>query len=436
MKSWLKKILPDFVFSAYHFLLAFSGALIHGFASRKIKVIGVTGTNGKSTVVFLTSRMLESAGYKVASASSIEFKIGTESRSNMLKMTMPGRFRLQRFIKQAVKADCDYLILEVTSEGIKQSRHRFIDFDSAVFTNLTKEHIESHGSFENYKKAKGKLFEALGQKAKAIVNLDDEHYEYFLNCSSCEIWGYTLEKKDQETKALLSELVEDNKAIHAKDLNLKSNGVDFKVEDTSFELNLLGEFNAYNSLAVISIGLAEGLSLKNIKKGLQEVDSIPGRLEIVFKEPTVIVDYAHTPDSLEKVYQTLDRIKSDDAKLIGVLGSAGGGRDKWKRPELGKIAAKYLDKIILTNEDPYDEDPKLILSEIKSGISDTPHPNPTFDIYEIIDREKAIRKSIEIGNKNDIVIITGKGCEPWMCVEGGEKIEWDDREIVRRLLNH
>jgi UDP-N-acetylmuramoyl-L-alanyl-D-glutamate--2,6-diaminopimelate ligase len=431
MKKLLKKLLPGFVFSFYHWFLALSGALFYGFPSKKIKVIGVTGTNGKSTVVFLTSKILEGLGYNVASVSSIQFKVKSKVWPNNLKMTMPGRLNLQSFISRVVKAECDYIILEVTSEGIKQSRHKFIDFNSAVFTNLTKEHIESHGSFENYKKAKAKLFESLGSDGKAIINLDDPNADYFLKSSKAKKWGYTLKNKKTSKKNLSLGAIEDNKVISAKNLNLKTNGVGFEVEDIAFNLGLLGKFNAYNALAAASAAVAEGLSLEEIKKELEQIESIPGRLELVSKEPVVIVDYAHTPDALRKVYQTLAGIKQSDAKLIAVLGSAGGGRDKWKRPEMGKISSDYCDYFILTNEDPYDEDPEEILKDIEKGFKDA----GGVQYEKIIDREKAVKKAISLADKNDIVIITGKGCEPWMCIEEGKKIKWDDREIVRQVLN-
>ncbi|MFC1700799.1 Mur ligase family protein [Patescibacteria group bacterium] len=396
MKKFLKKIIPDFVFQIYHWKLALLGALIYGFPSKKIKVIGITGTNGKSTVVYLTSRLLEKAGYKIASISSVEFKIGDKIWPNDLKMTMPGRFKIQKFIREAVNQGCDYLILETTSEGIKQYRHKFINYQTAVLTNLTLEHIESHGSFENYKKTKGELFKIA---KKIIVNADDENADYFLDLGE-EKLIYSL--KD------------------VKNIQLTRNGAEFLFNNINFKTNLLGEFNIYNALASITICLSENISLDKIN--FENIRNIPGRLEIIIKEPfTVIVDYAHTPDALEKVYQTA---KLFNHRIIGVLGSAGGGRDKWKRQEMGKIADKYCDEIIITNEDPYDEDPQKIIDEVANGIK-----NKT--AIKIIDRQKAIQKALQSAEQGDIVIITGKGCEPWMCVAGGKKISWDDRKIVR-----
>ena len=396
----------------YHFILALLAAFIYRFPSRKLKIIGVTGTNGKSTVVHLISQVLEKSGYSIAAASSIEFKVKNMVWENNLKMTMPGRFKLQKFLHQAVQNNCEYVVLEVTSEGIKQNRHQFIGFDSAVLTNLTKEHLESHQGFDNYKKAKTKLFKSLKSKGKSIVNLDDSYAEYFLQFPAEEKWTYSIDNEQQK---------ENN--VNGLSFSSNQNGISFKVQNEQFNLNLLGKFNGYNALAAIAVGITEGISLDKIKMALEETRGIPGCLEIVIKEPyTVIVDYAHTPDALEKVYQAVKEISQ--GKIIGVLGAAGGGRDKWKRPEFGKIAEQYLDQIIITNEDPYDEDPQEIIDQIAQGIKNK-------QIEKIIDRRKAIHQALKSAQHGDLVIITGKGCEPWMCVANDKKIPWDDREIVK-----
>lgn len=419
MKNLLRKVIPSFLMNWYHFILAFLGAVIYRFPARKLKIIGVTGTNGKSTVVHLISQILERSGYSIAAASSIEFKIKNMVWENDLKMTMPGRFKLQKFLHQAVQDNCEYVVLEVTSEGIKQNRHQFIGFDSAVLTNLTKEHLESHRGFDNYKKAKAKLFKSLKSEGKSIVNLDDSNAEYFLQFPAEEKWTYSIDNKQQ---------IENN--VNGLSFSSNQNGISFKVQNEQFNLNLLGKFNGYNALAAISVGITEGISLDKIKIALEEIKGIPGRLEIVIKEPyTVIVDYAHTPDALEKVYQAVKEISQglpngETSKIIGVLGAAGGGRDKWKRPEFGKIAEQYLDQIIITNEDPYDEDPQEIIDQIAQGIENK-------QAEKIIDRRKAIHYALKSAQDGDVVIITGKGCEPWMCVANDKKIPWDDRLVVR-----
>ena len=397
MKELIKKFIPPFLLSWYHYILALLGVIFYCFPSCRLKIVGVTGTNGKSTVVELTSKILEEAGYKIASLSSIKFKIGDKEWKNMFKMTMPGRFTIQKILRQAVNAGCQYAILEVTSEGIKQHRHKFINFDAAVFTNLSPEHIESHGSFEKYRKAKGKLFQAT--KNIHVINIDDENAEYFLQFPAKKKYTYGLNKGD----------------INNKDLQLN--------------LQLIGNFNIYNALAAICAGMSQGVDLETCKRAVEKVKGIPGRMEEVISQPfKVFVDYAVTPDALEKVYQTIKEIFSPQ-RIIAVFGSCGGGRDKWRRKVLGEIAARYCDKIIITDEDPYDEDPRQILSMIKSGIFKSHFLTSNF--YEILDRREAIRRSLELARPGDIVLITGKGCEPWICVARGKKIPWDDRKIVR-----
>lgn len=393
MKSLIKKITPSFLLDWYYLSLPFFGAILYRFPSRKIKVIGVTGTNGKSTVVHLITQIFKEAGFKVAMLSSIEFWVGEKTWPNTLKMTMPGRMKVQKFLRQAVNAGCDYAVLEVTSEGIKQHRHSFIDFTVAVFTNLTPEHVESHGGFEKYREAKGKLFKVT--KKIHIINRDDPNAEYFLKFPAQKKFLY---------------------GIKDKDLVLQST-------------KLLGEFNIYNALAALRVGLSQGIDFEICKRGLEKFKGVPGRMEIVIQEPfKVIVDYAHTPDALRKAYETVTHqlINSSTNKLVCVLGSAGGGRDKWKRPELGKIAARYCNEIIITNEDPYDEPPGKILEEVAQG---------ALNAQKILDRREAIRRSLELAKPGDTVIITGKGCEPWLCVAGGKKVSWDDRQVVREELS-
>jgi len=385
LKSLIKKIIPDFLLNSYHYFLSLMGAFLYWFPSRRLIVIGVTGTSGKTTVVELATDIFQEAGFKTASMSSIKFKIGDKEWKNELKMTMPGRMKIQRFLRQAVRADCKYVVLEVTSEGIKQYRHKFINFNVAVFTNLSPEHIESHGSFKKYREAKTRLFQQT--KKIHIVNIDDKNAEHFLK--------YSAEKK-----------------------------IKYGINDAEIlpkDLKLLGKFNLYNAITATKIAMSQGVSLEICKRALEKVKGMPGRMEVVVKEPfTAIIDYAHTPIQLEKVYQTLK-----EKRMICVLGSCGGGRDKWKRPILGKIATQYCDQIIITNEDPYDEDPMEIINQVAGNTK----------VEKILDRREAIKKAIELAKSGDVVIITGKGSEPWMCVKGGKKIPWDDRQVVKSLIS-
>ncbi len=418
VKEFLKKIIPPFLLNFYHFLLAFLGAIFYFFPSKKIKVVGITGTKGKSTVIFMTEKIFEEAGYKVASISSIKFKIGKKEKKNDLRITMPGRLKLQKFLREAVKENCDIFLLEVTSEGIKQYRHTFIDFNICCFLNLTPEHIEAHGSFENYKKAKLKLFKALEKSKKRdkkiIVNLDDGNCKDFLKFKVKEKIGFTTRGKRNKI----------NRIVEAKNIKIKGKESTFEVNGEKFLLKVPGIFNIENALCAISIATCFEIPLKISKKALEKIEKIEGRMEEIIKKPfRVIIDYAHTPHSLEKVYFLIkEKFLKNKGKLICVLGSAGGGRDKWKRPYLGKIAKKYCQKIIVTNEDPYDEDPREIIEQIVKGAGKK--------ALKILNRREAIKKALSLAEKGDIVIITGKGSEESICIKGGKKIPWSDKKVV------
>lgn len=424
----------------YHYFWVLFSALIFGFPgkSKKIKVIGVTGTKGKSTVVEMISKILEEAGYKTAIFSSIKIKIANKEKKNLFKMTMPGRWHIQKFLSDAIKAKCDYAILEVTSEGILQHRQKFIDFNVVVFTNLYPEHIERHGSFENYRKAKEKLFKENG--SIHVLNLDDENVGHFLKYKARKKYGFSFKKelkfKDKSLKIIKAERISQKGALA------------FRISKVNFELNLVGDFNLQNALCAVCIGISQGVSLEVAKEAFKRIKKIDGRMEIVAERPfKVIVDYAHTPDSLEVLYCSLKKGSKlsenrrangkmqEDSRLICILGAAGGGRDKWKRPKMGEIAAKYCQKIILTNEDPYDENPMEIINQIEKGV----FRNKELDfknVYKILDRREAIKKALSLAKEGDIVVITGKGCEPWMCVEKGRKIPWDDRQIVKEEIKN
>lgn len=390
----------------YHFLLAFLGAAYYRFPSRKITVIGVTGTKGKSSVIYFLSKIFEEAGYKAAAVSSIQFKIAGNEWTNRLKMTMPGRFFLQKFLADVVAAGCQFAFIEVTSQGVMQSRHRFIDFDSAVFTNLAPEHIEAHGSFEAYKKAKLRFFKYA--RNIHILNKDDKHFQDFSQLPAKEKVVYSL------------------KSLKGLDLHLQ----------------IVGEFNLSNAACAIKTAEIYGIKYDVAKRALEKIKSIPGRVEFIDEgqDFKVIVDFAHTPDSLVAVYETVEKYKlgaeNPEAKMICVLGAAGGGRDKWKRSEFGKIATEYCDEIVLTDEDPYDENPENILEQIASGflqVAGSKFQMPG-SFYKILDRREAIKKALGLAKKDDVVIITGKGSEPLMMLANGKSIPWDDRQAAREEI--
>lgn len=438
MKKFIRKLIPGPILAIYHLKLAILANLVYRWPSRQLKVIGVTGTNGKTTTCNLIWQILTEAGYKTGLTTSINFKIGEQSWTNLTKQGMQGRFRLQQLLRQMVQAGCQYAVIETTSEGIKQYRHWGIKYDVAVFTNLTPEHIETHGSFEKYREAKGKLF----RKTKvSVINLDDENAEYFMRTGQGEKIGYSVQSAKCKVQSYSPKL----KVVVAEDIALKSNGSDFIVnfdnQSYHFKTNLLGEFNVYNSLAAICVGVSQNIEISVIQQALAEAKPPAGRMEVIYdkeRDITVIVDYAHDPAALEKVYQTLDQVGCGHhvrtrPALIAVLGAVGGGRDKAKRPKLGALASKYAKYVIVTNEDPYDDDPEEIMRQVEAGVKADEHRQLNQNYWMILDRAEAIKKAIDLAQPGDIIALTGKGCEEVMAVKDGF-IPWDDRQVVFDFL--
>ncbi len=422
-----KKILPESVFlflrPGYHKSLAFLSALYYRFPSRHIKVIAVTGTKGKSSTVEFINGILETAGYRTAVIGTIRFKVGEESKPNLFKMTMPGRGFIQKTLREAVNQKCDFAVLEATSEGAKQFRNRFIETDTVVITNIAPEHIESHGSYENYLAAKIDIARGLertkNKKTTIVVNSDDKENNKFL-----------VVEAEEKIKYSFSEL---------KEYKESSEGLSFQYKNKKITSSLRGRFNAYNMLAAAKATEAHNISIKEIAKGLSSVKILPGRALMIDEgqDFEVVVDYAHTPGSLEAIYETFTSGHS-----ICVLGNAGGGRDRWKRPLMAQIAEEFCQEVILTDEDPYDEDPESILEEMRVGMK---KKKPEI----ILDRREAIRvalkkaeqklkeKQSDSSNKNPTcvnVLITGKGTDPYIMRSNGQKEPWSDEEVTRDEL--
>ncbi len=392
----------------YHYTLALLAAIIYRFPSRNIKVIGVTGTKGKSTTTEIINALLEEAGYKTAVSNTIRYKVGKQSTDNKFKMSMPGRFFVQRLIRRAVSAKCDYIILEMTSQGTLQFRHKFIHLDAFIFTNLSPEHIDSHGSYENYVAAKVKIAGEMMKSKKLnriiVANADDKESVRFLDCES-------------EVKATFS-------TKDAEPFEIKKEGIDFTLGGKTVHSPLSGLFNLYNLLAGIVCVRNFSISDDIIIRAVEKFEGVKGRVEKIKagQNFNVVVDYAHTPDSLEKLYQVFNTSRN-----ICVLGGTGGGRDNWKRKEMGRIADMYCDEVILTDEDPYDEDPNQIVKDVAVGITgQTPKI--------IMDRRAAIAEALKSAQTGDSVLITGKGTDPYIMGAYGLKTPWSDAQVAREEL--
>ncbi len=433
IKSKIKKIIPERVISLYHFSLATLAAFYYRFPSKKMIVIGITGTKGKTSAANFIWAVLVAGGYKTGLIGTANIRIGDIEMMNKYHMTMPGRFILQCLLKQMVDAGCKFAIVETTSEGIKQWRHFGIYYDVAVFTNLTPEHLQAHGgNFQKYKAAKGGMFKALqngkqkfinGKEIKKVIvaNYDDLHKEYFLNFpADKKITFGTIEGSD----------------FQAEKIKNTKDGLEFFVGSEPYEINILGKFNVYNALPAVAIGSLFGVSKEKISEGLKNLKNIPGRMEKIDEGQNflVFVDYAHEKEGMNAVLETAGEMTAESmSRVIVLLGAEGGGRDKAKRPVLGEIAAKKADFVVISNVDPYEDDPKEICENIATAAEKFGKVRRQ-NLFVVEDRREGIKKALSLAGDNDVVLITGKGSEQSIIIDS-KRYPWDDRKVVREELN-
>lgn len=410
LKSFIQKMVPRALYRAilipYHAAWALIGAVLHGFPARKLVVIGVTGTKGKSSVTEMLSSILEEAGHTVAVSNTIHFKTGKTTRPNLFKMTLPGRGFIQKLLAEAVRDGATHAVIELTSESALQYRHLFLSLDALIFTNLEKEHIESHGSMEKYFEAKMRLGTALVRSSKrprAIIATNESEYgKRFLSLPVERTIGFSLGEAEQ--------------------LTYTDKGSTFTFDDVHVELPQPGAFSVRNALASIHAAAFFGVSVATSAKALAKLTRIKGRAEHITEgqDFAVVVDYAHTPDSLKALYSAYP------GRKICVLGNTGGGRDTWKRPEMGRIADEECTEVILTNEDPYDENPEAIVNAMKQGMRREP--------IIIMDRREAIHTALTLAVPGDTVLITGKGTDPYIMLAKGKKLPWSDAQVASEEL--
>lgn len=439
MKFFLKRIVPQQIFSAYYWLFSILGAFLYGFPSRKMIVIGITGTKGKTSTANFVWSCAMAAGMKAGIITTANIRIGEEESMNHYHMTMPGRFAIQRTMREMVRKGCKVCVVETTSEGLKQWRHAGIDYDVAIFTNLTPEHLPSHGgSFEAYKKAKGALFSSLNRARRktlggapvekiVLANNDSEHAPYYLSLVSGIAHTFSV-RAASDTKA---ERIQEDRM-----------GVSFDVcgagnrNCVSYRLSVLGAFNVYNALPAIALMRLWNVPEEKIQAGLKTLVLIPGRMEVVSSvgafPATVIVDYAHEGQSMNVATDAARKMLSDGGKLIVVLGAEGGGRDKSKRKAMGEVVAKKADIVIVTDVDPYDDDPVEICEDI-AKIVEAGGKQRNVNLFVIGDRRAGIAKALSFAGTGDVVLVTGKGAEQSMVVKGGS-IAWDDRTVAREEM--
>jgi len=472
LKIWLKKIMPEKWLNYYHQLLALTAPWLYGRPAEKLIIVGVTGTNGKTSTCIFIAKILAAAGFKVGVASSAIFKIGNREWLNDKKMTMLGRFALQKMLKKIVEADCRYAVIETSSQGIEQFRHLGIHYDIAVFTNLTPEHLEAHAGFDNYKQAKLKLFRHLEKlkhkklsffchpdpalagegsqvsprdpsptaqddivKKVIVANGDDKYVSKFLDFKVDNKIVYGINSSDKEFSIFNFQFSNNFQFINIQNIIYKNDGISFSIHNTDFNLKLFGEFNVYNSLAAIAVAQSQGIDLAVCKKALEKITVMPGRMEFINEgQPyKVLVDYAPEPESMRQLFETIRRHNLVKGKIIHVFGSCGGGRDLARRPILGELSAKNAAIQIITNEDPYDDDPNIIIEQVAIGAAKAGKVLGE-NLFKILDRREAIKFALSQAQPGDLVLLTGKGCEQAICIAGGKKIKWDDREVAREEL--
>jgi len=390
--------------STYHFCISLLAALLYQFPSRKLIVIGVTGTKGKSSTLEYLNSIFETAGMKTALLGTIRRKVDADSRPNLTRMTMPGRFAIQKFLDEASRVGCEIAFLEMTSEGARQYRHRFIDLDALLFINLAPEHIESHGSLQAYADAKFELGKQLVRSQKRpryiVANAEDAQSGRYLTLEVEHILPFSLGA--------------------AEPYEYGERGGFFHCNGLKVQVKMPGAFSLRNALAAACLAQAMKIPSDVIQRGIEKVTKIPGRAEEIQAGQafTVVVDYAHTPDSLRALYDAYGT-----RRKICVLGSTGGGRDMWKRPVMGQVADECCDAIILTNEDPYDEDPHAIIESLARGVT-----RKTPEI--VVDRREAIRRALEHARTSDVVLITGKGTDPTIQGPKGTSVPWSDARVA------
>jgi len=426
IRNLVKKFIPTDLFKKIeptgHLIEAVLANIIYGFPSKKMRAIGVTGTNGKTTTVFLIHKMLVKAGYKVGMLSTVAYGVGDDIKPQVEHMTTVDSLTLQKRLRDFKKAGVEWVVIETSSHALAQNRVWGIPYEIAVMTNVTKDHLDYHGTFKNYLEAKRKLFLLTDRNPRGfgIINADDSNADKFIDSIS-DSMTYGVEAGN----------------LIAQNIKLKSDYVSFKVESGAksydIRINIPGDFNVSNGLAAVAVGLRVGLSKKQIQDGILALESVEGRMNVINEGQNfkVIIDFASTPDAFEKLFNTLRPAVS--GKLIAVFGSAG-RRDEAKRAIQGEIAGKYADEVVLTEEDDRDVDGNEILKQIADGAKKA---GKTLDknLFLILDREEAIEFALKRAKyADDMVVFLGKGHEK--TIERADGVHpWNETEVVRKSLH-
>lgn len=393
--------------------LAFLATNYYDNPSAKLNLVGITGTNGKTTIASLLYQLFKRAGYKVGLLSTV--KILVHNDEFKATHTTPDSLTLNYYLNEMVQMGCEYCFMEVSSHGIHQKRTDGLHFKGGVFSNLSHDHLDYHNSFAEYRDVKKSFFDNLPNSAFALTNIDDKNGAVMLQNTKAKKVTYALKSyADYKAQILESQL----------------NGLLLKINDNEVWVKLIGNFNAYNMLAIYGVAIELGIEKVEALRLLSELESVAGRFQFVISNTkiTAIVDYAHTPDALENVLQTISEIRTRNEQLITVVG-CGGDRDKSKRPIMANIASRFSDKAIFTSDNPRSENPETIIEEMEKGVE----PQNFNKTLSVVDRKQAIKTACMMANENDIILIAGKGHENYQEING-IKYDFDDLQVVKELL--
>ena len=435
MKKTLKKvvqpIVPKSLINFFHYTESIAAAQKYKKPSEQMIVIGIVGSKGKTTTANMLWSILSADGHKVGLIGTANIRYGNKEEMNSYHMTMPGAFVMQKILAKMASMKCKYVIMEVPSEGQTQYRHIGINFDVLVFTNVTKELMAAHDfSMEILHKHNKRVFKRLTHSKRKTIDLARTPKMIIANTDNKHAKDYLIFQADKKltfgTKA--------DADYKITDVADTQNGISFDINGTSYKAKILGKINAINAAGAIATASALGATKKAITSGLSKLPTIPGRMEVIEgKQPfTVVVDYAHEQASMTALMNSAKDMKPKGANVITLLGAEGGGRDSAKRPEMGEICAKGSDIIILSNVDPYEDDPMGIINDIKKGALKAGAKEGK-SMFIVPDRREGIRKALQLAKKDDLVLITGKGAEQSIVI-GGKSSPWDDRKVVSEEL--
>ena len=393
--------------------LAFLSANYYDNPSEKLKLVGITGTNGKTTIASLLYQMFKKAGYKVGLLSTV--KIMVDEVAYKATHTTPDSLTINKYLDEMVEIGCEFCFMEVSSHGIHQKRTESLHFEGGVFTNLSHDHLDYHETFAEYRDVKKSFFDGLPKSAFAITNIDDKNGEVMFQNTAARKKTYAL-KTYADFKAQI--------------LENQLTGLVLKINNEEVWTKLIGSFNAYNILAIYGVALELGIESTEALRLLSELESVSGRFQFVVSanKITAIVDYAHTPDALENVLKTIENIRTKNEQLFTIVG-CGGDRDKTKRPIMANIAASFSDKAIFTSDNPRTENPQTIIDEMEAGVEAQNYKKTV----AILDRKQAIKTACQMANSGDIILIAGKGHETYQEINGVRQ-DFDDMQIVQEIL--